>query len=154
MSSPGQASAGMPIQGASITAPRSYSPKNPAAIPPTPIPMSGAQRRTSPVPTAPTMRIATKVTPALTGAAATGAPSGMSSSMSKAMGVTVTEISMMTMPATIGVTMRRTNDSWAANRNWNSEEAMTSVASSPGPPSASAVMLTAMNAPEVPMKRM
>ena len=60
--------------------------------------------------------------------------------MPKTMGITVTAISMMTVPATVGVRIRR-----------NSEEARTSVASIPGPPLASAAMQTAMKAPEVPM---
>ena len=66
-------------------------------------------------------------------------------------GITVTAMSMMTVPATVGVMILRTHASRAAKPNWNSAEMSTSVASMAGPPSASAVTLTAMNAPEVPM---
>ena len=53
----------------------------------------------------------------------------------------------------MGVKIRRIQESRAESRNWHREEAMTRVASIAGPPCASAVTLTAMNAPEVPMRR-
>ena len=80
-------------------------------------------------------------------------PSGTSANMSKMIGMTVTAISMITVPATVGVITRRTQDSRAASRNWNNAETNTSVASMPGPPSTSAVTETAMKAPDVPMSR-
>ena len=74
--------------------------------------------------------------------------------MSKMMGVTVTVMSMITVPATAGVMMRRNQASRQPKRNWKSEEITTKVASIAGPPSASAVTQTAMKAPEVPISRM
>ena len=97
--------------------------------------------------------ITAMVTAADTGAASGGAPSGTLSSMSKTIGMTVTAISMMTVPATDGVKMRRTRDRRAASANWKSDEMTTSVASRAGPPSAIAPIQTAMSAPEVPISR-
>ena len=68
--------------------------------------------------------------------------------------MTVTAISMITVPATVGVMMRRSSDRCDASRNWKIAEVATSVASMPGPPSASAATATAMKAPDVPIRRM
>ena len=68
-------------------------------------------------------------------------------------GITVTGISMMTVPATVGVRTRRNSERRAESANWKSEEMTTKVASIAGPPSASAAMHTAMKAPEVPIRR-
>ena len=68
--------------------------------------------------------------------------------------MTVTAISMITVPATVGVMRRLSSDSREASRNWKSAEAATSVASMPGPPCASAATDTAMKAPDVPISRM
>ena len=92
------------------------------------------------------------VTSALSGAASAGVPSGTLPSRSKMIGITVTGISMITVPATGGVSIRRNRDSRLASPNWNSEDMMTSVASIAGPPSAMAVMQTAMKAPDVPIR--
>ena len=73
--------------------------------------------------------------------------------MSKTIGITVTGMSMMTVPATVGVRIRRSIDNRAENANWKSDEMRTSVASIAGPPSAIAVTQIAMNAPDVPMAR-
>ena len=70
------------------------------------------------------------------------------------MGMTVTAISMITVPQTVGVKMRRSRASRAERANCTRAEAATSDASIPGPPSARAVTQTAMNAPEVPISRM
>ena len=71
--------------------------------------------------------------------------------MSKTMGMTVTAISMITVPATVGVRIRLSSESRAERANWKSEEMTTSVASMAGPPLASAATHTAMKAPEVPI---
>ena len=92
----------------------------------------------------------TMVTRALAGALQSDLPSGDAFTMSKMSGITVTAMSISTVPATTGVTSRRNNESLAASKNWNSEDATTSTANKPGPPSTSAVTHTAMNAPEVP----
>ena len=95
-----------------------------------------------------------RVALALTAAADDDTPSGTSASMSNTIGRTVTGISMMTVPATIGVKTRRNSDRRAARANWNSAETATSSASSPGPPASIAATDTAMKAPEVPISRM
>ena len=91
------------------------------------------------------------VATAHTGAAAGGAPAGTWVSMSKTIGITVTAMSMMTVPATVGVRIRRRSESRAERANWKRDETTTRVASMAGPPSAIAVTQTAMNAPEVPI---
>ena len=96
----------------------------------------------------------TSVASALTGAAAGGAPSGVFVSMPKMMGMTVTAISMMTVPPTMGVITRLSQERRQARKNWHSDETTTSVASKAAPPSTRAVTHTAMNAPEVPISRM
>ena len=57
------------------------------------------------------------VTSALSGADKGGAPSGTSLSVSKTMGITVTAISMITVPATVGVSTRRNSENRAASTN-------------------------------------
>ena len=94
------------------------------------------------------------VASAVSGAAAGPAPSGVRKLRSKPMGITVTAISMMTVPATVGVTTRRSTESREEIRNWNSDDATIRVASSPGPPRRNAATDTAMKTPEVPMSRM
>ena len=81
-------------------------------------------------------------------------PAGTSSRSSATTGMIVTAMSIITVPATVGVMILRSSDSRAASSNWKSEEAMSSVIRRPGPPSVSAVTHTAMNAPEVTMRRM
>ena len=63
-------------------------------------------------------------------------------------GMTVTAISMITVPVTVGVMIRRNIESRAESTNWQKDEMTIRVASSPGPPCMSAVTLTAMKAPE------
>ena len=79
--------------------------------------------------------------------------SGTWVNMPKTIGITVTGISMMTVPATVGVRMRRSSESRHASRNWKREEMTTSVASMAGPPWAIAPTQIAMKAPDVPMTR-
>ena len=95
--------------------------------------------------------IATTVASALSGPARAGLPSGTCLSMSKMIGITVTGISISTVPATLGVRIRRNRESRAASANWNSAETTTRVASMAGPPLAIAATQIAMKAPEVPM---
>ena len=90
---------------------------------------------------------------AVSGAAAGAAPSGATKSRSKPMGMTVTAISMITVPATVGVMKRRSSERREEIRNWKSDEATIRVASSAGPPSCSAATETAMKTPEVPINR-
>ena len=126
-------------------------PNRPAVTVPATTPMTGAQRRSGPPALSAMPMITSRVARALSGAAGGGAAAGTCASMSNTIGMTVTAISMITVPATVGVNTRRSNESRAASANWNSDEITTSVASSAGPPWASAVTQTAMKAPEVPI---
>ena len=128
-------------------------PKKAPATDPTTMPMTGAHRRRLPVERSAITSTTAKVTAAQTGPLAAEAPSGEAATMSKMSGMTVTAISMSTVPATVGVRSRRNSDSFDDSRNWNSDDATTSVAMSAGPPSTSAATHTAMNAPEVPISR-
>ncbi len=98
-----------------------------------------------------TATVTTSVTMTLTGAAAGDEPSGTSPSIPNMIGIRVTGISMITVPHTVGVRIRRSSDNCAESPNWNRADTVTSVASRPGPPSASAVTQTAMKAAEVPI---
>ena len=62
-------------------------------------------------------------------------------------------ISIITVPVTTGVKIRRNHDSRAAKANWNSDDTTTRLAMSAGPPSIRAATQTAMNAPLVPIIR-
>ena len=67
--------------------------------------------------------------------------------------MTVTGISMITVPETAEVRILRNNESRAESTNWKNDEKTTRVASIAGPPSANAVTQTAIKAPEMPMAR-
>ena len=150
-SNPGHAVVGVPIQAAAATRSVSYTPNSAATTQPTPIPIIGAHSRHAPVARNARAAIAPTVAAAQAGAAPAGAFAGRSSSISNTIGTMVTAINAITVPDTTGVMMRRSSESRAANKNWNSADATISVASSAGPPSVSAVTQTAMNAPDVPM---
>ena len=115
------------------------------------MPMTGAHRRHTPAARSVTPTVTISVMSVLTGAAAGAVPSGTSVSMPNMIGMSVTGISMITVPHTVGVRMRRSSASRVASANWNSAEMTTSVARSPAPPSSSAVTLTAMKAADVPI---
>ena len=66
-------------------------------------------------------------------------------------GMTVAAISMITVPETTGVNIRRSSESLAASANWNSDDTTTRLAIVDGPPLTRAATQTAMNAPDVPM---
>ena len=108
---------GMPSHAASSTFCTLYSPKGTATAQPTAMPMSGdhsrnakGARNTSPVTVA-------RVAKATAGAASDDVPSGTSFSVSNTIGITVTGISMITVPETTGVKMRRSSESRAASKN-------------------------------------
>ena len=82
-----------------------------------------------------------------------GSPSGISLRSPNTMGITVAAMSIITVPATIGVKMRRRSDRRAARANWKSDDATMRAAISVGPPSTSAATQTPMNAPDVPIMR-
>ena len=93
------------------------------------------------------IRVARVVTTAAVGEAS----SGTSVSMPNTMGITVAAISMMTVPDTTGVNIRRRSDSRAAMANWNSDDTTIRLAIVAGPAVTSAATHTAMNAPDVPI---
>ena len=88
---------------------------------------------------------------ALNGAASAGLPSGTAASRSNTAGITVTGISMMTVPETVGVSTRWNSESRADSMSGTKDETTTRVASSAGPPVETAAMQTAMKAPEAPI---
>ena len=148
---PGHASKGAPTQAASSTCCVSYSPKNAATAQPAAMPMTGDHRRNAGGARSTSPATTTIVTTAAIGAASGDVPSGTSFRASKTTGMTVAVISMMTVPETTGVRMRRISESRAAIANWNSDDTATRLAIVAGPPSTSAATHTAMKAPEVPM---
>ena len=76
---------------------------------------------------------------------------GASASIPETAGITVTGMSMSTVPDTVGVRMRWKRDSRQASTRGTSAETATSVASVAGPLWVSALMQAGMKAPEVPM---
>ena len=94
-----------------------------------------------------------KVTPAVAGVASEDASvlAGTRLSMSKQIGNTATAISITTVPPTVGVIMRRKSDKRAENKNWANEDATTRVASNGSPLLVTAMVETAIKAPDVPM---
>ena len=95
----------------------------------------------------------TRVASALRGPATAGVSGGTFSSCSKMTGITVTGVSMMTVPVTVGVRIRRKSASRAENASWKRARATTRVASRAVPPASRAAMHTAMAAPDVPVAR-
>ena len=129
----------------------SYMPKYPAISEPATTPVIGAQSRNADLPLSAITRMTSRVTTKLRGAAKAGVSCGTSSIMSKAIGMTVTAISMITVPDTVGVRMRRSSESRPESTNWNREDTNTKVARSAGPPCLIAAMHTAMKVADVPM---
>ena len=113
--------------------------------------MTGAHSRHTPGALKVRAVITANVASALSGAPAARLPSGTPASRSPTAGSTVIGISMITVPATAGVTTRCTCASRQESSSGTAAVMITSVASSAGPPSATAVMLTEMNAVEAPM---
>ena len=150
-SRPGQSRNGRPTHAASAIAPVSYSPNGAPTAHPRMMPATGDHSRSDGGARSTMPPTTSSVTPAASGAAMSSVPSGTLVSEPKMTGATVTAISMITVPVTTGVKIRRSNDSRHASRNWNSAETTTRLASVAGPASSSAATHTAMNAPDVPM---
>lgn len=79
--------------------------------------MTGAHSRNAPLALRAIAQTVSSVATALIGAPSGGASSGTSVSMPKMIGITVTAISMITVPATVGVSTRRNRESRAENVN-------------------------------------
>ena len=118
---------------------------------PTPRPIIGTQSRSTPVVRKAITAMTKSVKPPLAGPASAGTSAGTCLIWSKTMGMTVTAISMTTVPATVGVITCRSHSKRDAKRNCVSADRITNVANIAGPPSAMAVTHTAINAAEVPI---
>ena len=88
---------------------------------------------------------------ALSGAASAGLPCGTAASRSNTAGITVTGISMMTVPETVGVSTRWNSESRADSTRGTKDETTTRVASRAGPPAETAAMQTERKAAEDPI---
>src|SRR5215217_350719 len=112
-SKPGHDASGRPIHGCVLACERSIIPNHPATTHPTRMPMRGAHNRRVRVPKSAMPMMTPKVVVAVIGAAKGTARSGSGTlfSSSKAIGKTLTAISMMTVPPTVGVTIRRSVES-------------------------------------------
>ena len=118
------------------------------------MPITGAHRR-SPCRAFSTMPAVTiRVVSAQSGAASGDVPSGTLCNCSKMTGVTVTGVSIMTVPVTVGVRIRLNSESRTEKASWKSARPTTRMASRAGPPAASAAMLTAIAAPDAPVAKM
>ena len=95
--------------------------------------------------------ITTTVARALSGAAGAGLPAGTLDRRSPTAGSTVSGISMITVPETVGVRTRWNSASRQDSTSGTRAVMTTSVARSAGPPSATAVMLTEMKAADAPI---
>ena len=115
--------------------------------------MTGAHRRSVPVPFSEMTMIASIVASAVNGAPSAGAWSAVWCMRLKTTGSTVTGISMFTVPTMVGVRSRRNRESRVEITIGSRDDATTSVPSSAGPPSASAAALSPMKAPAGPMAR-
>ena len=94
-----------------------------------------------------------KVTAALMEPPKGETPSGTLVKRPKLIGMTTTEMSMITVPATVGVIIRRNRESLVERINWKRDEITTRVASMAGPPCLMAEIEAAVKVPEVPMRR-
>ena len=115
------------------------------------MPTIGAHSRSAPRAFSEMPTTTARVVAALRGPPAGAVPAGTLFSCSKITGMIVTGVSMMIVPVTVGVRMRRNSASRAEKANCRSAMASTSAASSAGPPASSAAMLTAMAAPDAPV---
>ena len=115
------------------------------------MPRAAAQSRQPPLPRIESRAITPRVAAAVTGAAAGAASAGTSVSLRRMSAESVTGISISTVPATVGVNIFRSSESFAASRNWHREETMIRLASNPPPPRSSAVTQMARKALLLPI---
>ena len=127
----------------------SYRPKKPPITEPTTTPITGAQRRNTPVAFSAMPLMMSSVTRAFSGAASAGVPGA--DSRLKMAGIIVIGISMITVPTIVGVRSRWNRESRQESTRGTKDEMATRVASIAGPPSTMAVIHTAIKAPEVPI---
>ena len=151
VSSPGRTMVGKPNHETAPTRDRSTAPKSAAVAHPAPIASTAFNARRAREPRSMTPTATTRVTAAMTGAAAAGASAGTRDSMANPNGMTVTEMSAMKVPDTTGVMMRLSSASRLARPNWKRAETTTSVPSSGGPPATRATSATPIDAPDAPI---
>ncbi len=118
---------------------------------PAPIPSTGVHARAIRGARSISPSTVATVTSAIVGAAAAGAPRGISVSSAKPIGTTVTEMSARRVPDTTGVMIRLSWLRRAAITNWQTADATTKVASSSGPPADRARTATPMEVPDAPI---
>ena len=147
-SKPGHSFAGIPTHGASSTRSKSNKPHATAAAQPVEIPIMGTHCCNRGVANSLMPVRTSRVAPARIGAAIIGAPSGMSGSLPSTTEIIVADISIRTVPATVGVMIRRSSESLVMKANCIRAEIAIRLDSMAGPPSDSAVMQTAMNEDE------
>ena len=132
----------------------SYSPKYAATAQPNAMPMMGDHRRRTGGARNTSAAVTIIVASAVISAPVSEDPSGVSVIVENMMGMTVAAISIITVPQTTGVKMRRSSANFAASANWNSDDTTMRLAIVAGPALMRAAAHTAMNAPDVPMMRM
>ena len=116
-SNPGHEPKGAPTHAASNIGWKSNNPKGTDTAQPTTIPITGDHNRNAGGARSTRPATTAKVAAEATGAAAREVPSGTSVSEPNTIGMTVAAISMITVPATTGVNIRRSSESRAASAN-------------------------------------
>ena len=136
---------GMPNQPAPAIRSPSSTPNAAATAHPARMLMNGATRRQRPLARSVAITETSRVMPAITGPAATGASAGRSWTASKAMGNTLTAISIVTVPETVGVTIRRSVGSHQASATWITLHTTSRLANVSGPAREIVATMIAMN---------
>ena len=86
-----------------------------------------------------------KVNPAISGPTVAGVPAGRSWSVSNAIGKTLTAISIVTVPETVGVMIRRSVGSHQASATWTRLHTISKLAKVAGPAAGIVATMIAMN---------
>ena len=107
--------------------------------------MNGPAMRQAPLARSVTITETSSVTPAMAGPEAAGAPAGKSCTLSKAMGSTLTAISIVTVPVTTGVKILRRVGIHQASATWTTQHVTSSVANVDGPADETVATMIAMN---------
>ena len=145
-SMPGQARGGKPIHDAPATWSGAWRPSGAASTEPAATPIMGAHRRSVAPPFSETTLMTMIVPSAVAAAPMAVAPGGVSARRPKMTGSTVAGASMFTVPTMVGVSSRLNTASRMEIASGTTDDTATRLASKEGPPSASALMQTGMNA--------
>ena len=136
---------GTPNQPAAATRPPSMTPNGMATADPARMLMNGAAIRHRPLACSVRTTDASSVMPAIAGPAIDGASSGRSCTVSNAMGSTLTAMSIVTVPETTGVMIRRSVGSHQASPIWIRLQAIIRLANVAVPAAVMVVTMIAMN---------